>query len=257
MKIITCYKLVPEEQDITVTVDGSIDTHKAAPKINPFDLCAIETALEIKGLLDNCSITAMSIGGKALENPKSRKDILSRGPDDLTVVIDEQFEQLLPHQTARILMAAAQKTGFDLIICGEGSGDLYAQQVGLQLGELLAVPSINAVSKIVKAESGKLIVERALDDEVEVLEITLPAVISVSADINEPTIPSMKTILAAAKKPVTSLNADEVAASNIPALVELVSIIAPKQQARQKIVIEGDDEQQIAQFAEHLRKVLN
>lgn len=109
MKIITCYKLVPEEQDITVTSNGSIDTHKAAPKINPFDLCAIETAVQLKGLLDNCRITAMSIGGKALENPKSRKDILSRGPDDLTVVIDEQFDQLLPHQTARILTAAAQK----------------------------------------------------------------------------------------------------------------------------------------------------
>ena len=257
MKIITCYKLVPEEQDITVTPDGSLDTNKAAPKINPFDLCAVEAAVQLKGLLDDCSVTAMSIGGKALENPKSRKDILSRGPDDLTVVIDEKFEQLLPHQTARILMAAAQKTGFDLIICGDGSGDLYAQQVGIQLGELLGLPNINAVSKIVAAENGKLTVERSLDDEVEVLEITLPAVISVSADINEPTIPSMKTILAAAKKPVTSLTTADIEISDIPALVELVSVIAPKQKARQNIVIEGDDEQQIAQFAEHLRKALN
>lgn len=119
------------------------------------------------------------------------------------------------------------------------------------------MPSINAVSKIVTAESGKLIVERSLDDEIEVLEIPLPAVISVSADINEPTIPSMKTILAAAKKPVTCLNAAELGATDIPTLVELVSVIAPKQQARQKVVIEGDDEQQIAQFAEHLRKALN
>jgi electron transfer flavoprotein beta subunit len=257
MKIITCYKLVPEEQDITVTPDGSLDTNKAAPKINPFDLCAVEAAVQLKGLLDDCSVTAMSIGGKALENPKSRKDILSRGPDDLTVVIDEKFEQLLPHQTARILMAAAQKTGFDLIICGDGSGDLYAQQVGIQLGELLGLPNINAVSKIVAAENGKLTVERSLDDEVEVLEITLPAVISVSADINEPTIPSMKTILAAAKKPVTCLTTADIEISDIPALVELVSVIAPKQKARQNIVIEGDDEQQIAQFAEHLRKALN
>jgi electron transfer flavoprotein beta subunit len=257
MKIITCYKLVPEEQDIIVTADGNLDTSKAALKINPFDLCAVEAGVQLKGLLDNCSITAMSIGGKALANPKARKDVLSRGPDDLTVVIDEKFEQLLPHQTARVLMATAQKIGFDLIICGDGSGDLFAQQVGLQLGELLGVANINAVSKIISAEPGKLIVERSLDDEVEVLEVILPAVISVSADINQPTIPSMKTILAAAKKPVTSLTIADIELPDIPELVELISIIAPKQQSRQNIVIEGDDEQQIAQFAEHLRKALN
>ncbi|AZG74492.1 electron transfer flavoprotein FixA [Shewanella livingstonensis] len=256
MKIITCYKLVPEEQDIAINADGNLDISKAAPKINPFDLCAVETGVQLKGLIDDCSITAMSVGGKALTNPKARKDVLSRGPDDLTVVIDDKFEQLLPHQTARILMAAAQKTGFDLIICGDGSSDLYAQQVGLQLGELLGVANINAVSKIISAEPGKLIVERALDNEVEVLELVLPAVISVSADINEPTIPSMKTILAAAKKPVTVLSAADLDLSDITELVELVSVIAPKQKTRQNIVIEGDDEQQIAQFAEHLRKAL-
>ncbi|ACJ31557.1 FixA protein [Shewanella piezotolerans WP3] len=257
MKIITCYKLVPEEQDIAVTADGNLDTHKAAPKINPFDLCAVEAGVQVKGFVDSSNITAMSVGGRALDNPKARKDILSRGPDDLTVVVDERFEQLLPHQTARILMAAAQNIGFDLIICGDGSGDLYAQQVGLQLGELLSVPSINAVSKIIAAEPSKLTVERSLDDEVEVLEIPLPAVISVSADINEPTIPSMKTILAAAKKPVTNLAAADLELAEQPALVELISVIAPKQKARQNIVIDGDDEQQIAEFAEHLRKALN
>ncbi|MCL1138201.1 electron transfer flavoprotein FixA [Shewanella pneumatophori] len=257
MKIITCYKLVPEEQDISIAADGSLDTNKASPKINPFDLCAVEAGVQLKSLLGDCSITAMSIGGKALENPKSRKDILSRGPDDLTVVVDEKFEHLLPHQTARVLMAAAQKSGFDLIICGDGSGDLYAQQVGLQLGELLGIANINAVSKIIAAEPGKITVERSLDDEVEVLEISLPAVISVSADINEPTIPSMKTILAAAKKPVTSLGATDLELPEFPALVELTSVIAPKQKARQNLIIEGDDEQQLAEFAEHLRKALN
>ena len=257
MKIITCYKLVPEEQDIAVTADGSLDTNKAAAKINPFDLCAVEAGMQVKGLVDGSHITAMSVGGKALDNPKARKDILSRGPDDLTVLVDEKFEQLLPHQTARILTAAAQKNGFDLIICGDGSGDLYAQQVGLQLGELLGVASINAVSKIIAADSDKITIERSLDDEVEVLEISLPAVISVSADINEPSIPSMRTILAAAKKPVNNLAATDIELGELPTFVELISVIAPKQKARQNMIIEGDDEQQVAEFAEHLRKALN
>ena len=257
MKIITCYKLVPEEQDIAVKADGVLDTSKAAPKINQFDLNAVEAAVEIKALVGECKITALSIGGKALDNPKARKDILSRGPDDLTVVVDETLEQALPHQTARVLAAAAQKNGFDLIICGDGSGDLYAQQVGLQLGELLDVATINAISKIVSVQDGKLTVERALDDEVEVLEILLPAVISVSADINDPSIPSMKTILAASKKPVTKLSIEDIELAEIPVLVESVSVLAPKQTDRKKIIIDGDDEKQVAEFAEYLRKALN
>ncbi len=60
-------------------------------------------------------MTALSVGGKALTNAKGRKDVLSRGPDELIVVIDDQFEQALPQQTASALAAAAQKAGFDLI----------------------------------------------------------------------------------------------------------------------------------------------
>lgn len=257
MKIITCYKLVPEEQDISINADGSLDTNKAAPKINPFDLNAVEAGVTIKTMTGDGQITALSVGGKALDNPKTRKDILSRGPDALNIVVDEQFESLLPHQTARILAATAQKNEFDLIICGDGSGDLFAQQVGMQLGELLNVSTINAISKIVAVNETSITVERALDDEIEVLEITLPAVISVSADINEPQIPSMKTILAAAKKTVTKLTTEEIGLGELPKLVEAISVVAPKQAKRAQVILEGDDEAQIAAFAEHLRKALN
>ncbi|WP_281212238.1 putative electron transfer flavoprotein FixA [Shewanella insulae] len=257
MKIITCYKLVPEEQDISVNGDGSIDTNKAAPKINPFDLNAVEAGVQIKSMVEGSQLTALSVGGKTLDNPKARKDILSRGPDDLTLVVDEQFDALLPHQTARVLASAARKCEFDLILCGDGSGDLFAQQVGMQLGELLSVNTINAVSKIVAATETTLTVERALDDEVEVLEIALPAVISVSADINEPQIPSMKTILAAAKKPVTNLTTEDLEMEALPKLVDAISVVAPKQAERAQVIVEGDDEAQIEAFADHLRKALN
>ncbi len=141
------------------------------------------------------------MGGKALTNAKGRKDVLSRGPDELIVVIDDQFEQALPQQTASALAAAA-KAGFDLILCGDGSSDLYAQQVGLLVGEILNIPAVNGVSKIISLTANYLTVERELEDETETLSIPLPAVVAVSTDINSPQIPSMKAILGAAKKPV-------------------------------------------------------
>ena len=80
------------------------------------------------------------------------------------------------------------------MLFGEGSGDIYAQQVGLLVGELLQLPVINAVSNI-QRNGDRIVVERTLEDEVEVIELSLPAVLCVTSDINTPRIPSMKAIL--------------------------------------------------------------
>ncbi len=177
MKIITCYKCVPDEQDIAVNnADGSLDFSKADAKISQYDLNAIEAACQLKQQAAEAQVTALSVGGKALTNAKGRKDVLSRGPDELIVVIDDQFEQALPQQTASALAAAAQKAGFDLILCGDGSSDLYAQQVGLLVGEILNIPAVNGVSKIISLTADTLTVERELEDETETLSIPQPAV---------------------------------------------------------------------------------
>ena len=257
MKLITCYKVVQEDQDISVKPDRTLDLSKAELKISQFDLNAVEAGVTLAASIEGSTVTALSVGGKAaLENAKVRKDILSRGPDDLAVVVDDKFAQLLPDVTAKVIAAAAKKVGFDLMIFGDGSSDLYAQQVGTLVGSNLKVPTINAVSKIISAADGKVVVERTLEDEVEVLELTLPAVISVTGDINVPRIPAMKAILAAAKKPVTVLSAADIGYADAAALVTSESVLAPAQTERKKVIIEGDGDEQIAELASNLRKVL-
>ncbi|EJD6377168.1 putative electron transfer flavoprotein FixA, partial [Providencia rettgeri] len=254
--IITCYKSVPDEQDIIVnSADGSLDFSRADTKISQYDLNAIETANQIKAQQADSKVIALSIGGKALTNMKARKDVLSRGPDELVVVIDDQLEHALPHQTAITLGAAAQKVGFDLIICGDGSADLNAQQVSILLGETLQIPAINGVKKIVSITADTVIVERELEDEIETLSMPLPAIIAVTSDINVPVIPSMKAILGAAKKPIQAWMMADIGLDNVAALSSQ-SIAAPKQKVRQRVIIEGDGDDQIAQFAEHLRKII-
>lgn len=256
MKIITCYKCVPDEQDIAINnADGTLDFSKADSKISQYDLNAIEAACQLKQQLGDAQVVAMSVGGKALTNAKGRKDVLSRGPDELIVVIDDQFEQALPQHTVTALAAAAQKSGFDLLICGDGSSDLYAQQVGLLVGEALNIPAINGVSKILSLTDSTLTVERELEDEVETLSIPLPAVIAVSTDINTPQIPSMKAILGAAKKPVQVWSPADIGLNSVPAY-SVQQVAAPKQRERQRVVIEGDGEEQIAAFVENLRKII-
>ncbi len=256
MNIITCYKSVPDEQDITVnSADSSLDFSRANTKISQYDLNAIEAANQLKTQLDGIQITAMSVGGKALTNAKARKDVLSRGADELVVVVDDQFEASLPYQTAVALAAAATKKGYDLILCGDGSADLSSQQVSLLVGEILNIPAINGINKIVSLSNDSITVERELENEIETLTLPLPAVIAVSTDINIPQIPSMKAILGAAKKPVQQWSVADLGLDAITARSEQ-KVAAPKQKVRQRIIIEGDGDDQIAELAEHLRKIL-
>ncbi|PWC15787.1 electron transfer flavoprotein [Brenneria roseae subsp. americana] len=254
MKIITCCKLVPEEQDIVITPERTLNFDRADAKISQFDLNALEAAVQLAG--DGDRIAALSVGGKRLENSKIRKDLLSRGPDELYLVQDERLERALPYDTAQVLAAAASKIEFDLMLFGEGSGDMYAQQVGLLVGEMLQLPTLNAVSHL--SVTGRSVrIERSLEDEVEVLEVPLPAVLCVTSDINVPKIPSMKAILGAGKKTVTQWRPDDIGWTPSPPHSELVSVFAPAQTARKHIIIEDDSPESVSQLADYLSKALN
>jgi len=254
MKIITCFKLVAEEQDIIIAADRSLNLEQAAIKISQFDLNGVEAAMQIATGDDQ--VIALSVGGKALDNSKTRKDILSRGPGSLYLVKDASLEHALPYETAQALAAAANKIGFDLLLCGDGSGDLYSQQVGLLVGEMLQLPTLNAVSHI-RVEGSKVFVERTLEDDVEVFELELPAVLCVTSDINTPKIPAMKAILGAGKKPVIQWSTEDIGWSAQKIRAELISVCAPQPSERKRIIIDDDSPDGIATLVEYLRKSLN
>jgi electron transfer flavoprotein beta subunit len=250
MNVVACYKVVPDGQDITARADGSLDTSKAQPILGEYDLLAIEEAVRIAEATGG-KATLISAGGAGLNNTKLNKAALSRGPEELLLIEDETLAGADPFQTATVLAAALKRTGFDLVICGEGSADLYAQQTGTLLGEILGVPTLNAVSKV-EAQDGKLKVERSLESEVEVLEVALPAVISVTSDINLPRIPQMKEILAAGKKPVEVLSAADLG-DLAAAGLESISTLAPESIERRLVVLEGDTDENIESLVKAIR----
>ena len=136
------------------------------------------------------------------------------------------------------------------MLCGMGSSDLYFQEVGVQVGTLLGVPAVNNVTGIEVLGDGVLKVERTLEDEIEVLEVALPAVLSVSSEINVPPVPAMRDIMRAGKKPVNVLGAAVEAAASTQMLEEL----APEQQERRQQVIEGDGEEAVEALVSFLKK---
>ncbi len=240
MRIICCYKLVVDEQDIRVNTDRSLSFDGAQWKIGLYDLNAVEAGKQLAEKTGG-TLTALSAGGDILQNSKLKKAILSRGPDALFTVSDGAIEEADTHLTARVLAGAIGKMGpFDLVICGEGSADLYAGQVGPQIGQLLGLPVLNAVCRIEPAAAG-LRLERALEDGVEIHEIDLPAVVCVTSDINLPRIPGMKEILAAGRKPTTEWTLADLGLAGGPAATEIVATLAPEQVDRKRIILEGED----------------
>jgi electron transfer flavoprotein beta subunit len=254
MNIIVCMKIVPEEQDIVVNGDHTLSIGKAASKISLYDLNALEEATALAG--EGGRITALSVGGERVKNSKTHKDILSRGADALVVVSDPALEGALPETTSTVLAGVAGKLGYDLILCGEGSSDLYAQITGVLTAERLGLPVINCAGKIAAAD-GALTVERSLDSEREEVCVPLPAVVCVSSDINIPRIPNMKAILHAGKKPVTAVSLADLGVDPAARKAVMQSVLAPQQKERLKNIIEGDSDDKVAVFADNLRKALN
>lgn len=254
MKIVICAKLAPDASDIEVRSDRSISLERAEWSIGSFDLQAIEAAAQLVEAHGGTSI-ALSVGPLRINNSKLRKDLLSRGPEELVLVADDRLMDADTAVSARILSAAIDRIGdVDLVLTGEGSADLYFQQTGLQVGELLGWPVFNAVSRMEVTADGMRI-ERSLEDETEVLDIPLPAVLAVTTDINTPRLPNMKEILLAGKKPVHewSLNDLELQ-GKLNRAIEVIRLQAPQPVERKHILIEGSPEEAADALANYLSK---
>ena len=143
MKIIVCYKLVPEEQDIVVKRDKTLDFTQAQWKVGQYDLNAVEAGAQLAEAASG-EVVVLTVGGDIVDNSKLKKDILSRGPARMYGVKDEACAAADSYAIAQVLKAGVLNIGdADLVICGEVSGDIYAQQVGPMLGALLGWPTVN------------------------------------------------------------------------------------------------------------------
>lgn len=253
MNILVCYKIVPDEQDIVINPDHSISLEKAERIIGQYDFNAVEAAMQIKESMEDVKVSVLTAGGAYVGDAKLKKTVLSRGPEAMYGVQDDRLCQVDSYALAEVLKAAIDKIGaVDLVICGEGSGDYYQQQMGNMLGQMLGWATLNGVSSI-EASPDKLIVERNTELEVEEYEVSLPAVLSVTSDINLPRIASFKEIMGAGKKPSVIWSLEELGV-NPESKICYLSTVAPEQADRKKIIIEGDSDEAVEEFYNYIRK---
>lgn len=251
MNIITAVKVVADDQDITAAADGSLDMSKARPTISAYDLNAIEIAAQLAASNEGSSVKVLTAANAAADESKLKKNILARGVDELVMVADDACADMDAHATAQVLSAALEGEAFDLVICGDGSADNYAQQVDVQLAHALDVPAVNAVTALEVTGSG-VRATRRLEDVVEVVELDFPCLVAVTPDIALPRIPGMKDILKAGKKPMNVSGAP----CQLAAATQVVEVKAPEAAERKLQMANAADDGAIAQFAQALKSAL-
>ena len=181
-----------------------------------------------------------------------KKGILARGVDELVMIADDACADLDAHATAAMLARLVDGLdAADLIVCGDGSADNYAQQVDVQLADALDLPVVTAVSAV-SVEGAVATCDRMLETQLQTVQVDLPAVISVVPDIALPRIPGMKDILAAGKKPMGVAGADGAYESAL----EVLSCKAPEQAERKLEVMDASEDGAIEKFAAALKAAL-
>ncbi len=248
--IVACFKWVVDEVYIRRGAGGALDFSSVDYKIGEYDRNAIEEAVRQRDAGGGGNVIGVTVGTP--ESAKGVKDGLSRGMDQAFFVSDPSFKDLEPSQTAAILAEVIRSRilQYDLIACGEGSSDLYAQQVGPRLAELLGIPCVCFVQKL-SIEGGRLRAERRVEDGVEVVEAPLPALVTVLPDINTPRIPGVRDTLMAGKKPVITVKRDELTGTFEGALKTAAMTASSLERTGEKLAA---DSAGIARFVDSLRK---
>ncbi len=251
MNMVVCVKQVidPEAPPASFKIDTATNSvvppAGVPPVISPFDEQAVEAALRVKDAVGG-KITAVSLGTGLLRDVVKKP--LSMGADELVLLEDEAFAGGDSASTAVALAAAIKKIGeYDLIFFGRQAADWDGGQVGSGVAEILGLPSVTLVRKIEVSDS-KARIERVVPDGYQVVEVSLPAVLTVSNELGEPRYATIKGIMSAKRKePIVWTPADiGVEPSELGAAgrrLKLLRLFQPVREGTCEIV-EGDNEEE-------------
>ncbi len=259
MKSFVCIKRVPDTSEAEVKVDATgkeVDSSRFSFDINDADNYAVEEAILIKEAREG-NVQVLCIGPKDAD--VMIRMALAKGGDSAIRIEDPRINTKDPLQVARVLAAAIKQEGdFDLVLTGCMSADNWNMAVGVALAEELGVSHAAMVNKV-EVLDGKVKANRELEGGLsEVLEVSLPAVLTIQTGINEPRYAPIRGIRAAQKKELKVLGLDDLGVaedevSEANSLVELKQMYVPELESKAEI-IEGEPEEKAEIMAQKLVK---
>jgi len=233
VQIVVCVKQVYDIGGLKVDQKTrSLVTERVERKISDFDKNALEEALQMREKQGG-SVVAVTLGSSTAND--ALREALNMGADE-AYLIDVGDTGELDARVVSDLMAAAIKRigGFDLIICGEASVDMYAAQVGPRIAERLGIPLVSHARRV--SVNGRVVTaERDLEDAYETMEASMPLLLTVTKEINEPRIPKITMVIRASKKTAKLLNARELGIPLTPS-VKVLQALAPVTKRKREII---------------------
>ena len=252
MNIVVCVKYVPDAQsERAFTEDNTTDREGVDGLLSELDEYAIEEALKIAEAGEG-EVTVLTVGPD--DAAEAVKKALQMGADKGVHILDEAIAGSDAPATSLVLAEAIKKIGSpDLVLTGMASTDGTMSVVPAMLAERLGLPQVTFASELtVEGEGVKI--RRDGDSSTETIESSLPALVSVTDQINEPRYPSFKGIMAAKKKPVETwglsdlgVDAGQVGQANAWTAVLETTKRPPREQG-EVVTDEGDGGTKLAEF---------
>jgi len=256
MNIVVCLKQVPGTTEVRIDPQTNTLVRQGIENIiNPFDTYALEEGVRLKEQHGG-KTTVITMGPPQAE--EALREAISLGADEAILLSDTAFAGADTWATAYTLSRAIARLGqYDIIICGRQTIDGDTGQVGPELAEMLDIPFVAYVSQIEEIADGHMRIRRMVEEGHEVIETTLPAVITVSKEINVPRLPSLRGIARAksASIPVWdagALGVDKDMVGLPGSCTRVIKVFFPRRICQAEILA-GDLESQVASLVGKLK----
>ncbi len=258
MNVVVCVKQIPDP-----SVPGQLDAdhtldRSAKPILDESDSYGVEMALQLVDSSGAGEVTLISLAPNG--EVSGLRTALAMGAHKAVLVSDEACAGTDALGTAKVLAKCVERVGdADLVLAATESSDGYTGTVPAQMAELLGWPALTFAKKV-EITDGKVKIQRQTEAGYDVVEASLPAVVSVTAGVVEPRYPSFKGIMAAKNKPVDQVTAadlglgDQVGWSGARQSITNVSQ-APARQAGEKFEDDGTGAEKIVAFLENLKVI--
>ena len=237
------------EEKISIS-GGKINEDGAEFIINPYDEYAIEEAIQVRDA-NGGEVTVISVGTEEAE--KQLRTALAMGADKAVLInTEDDVEGGDQFTTAKILGEYLKDKDADLIIGGNVAIDGGTGQVGPRVAELLNIPYVTTITKL-EIDGTNVTVTRDVEGDSEVIETSLPLLVTAQQGLNEPRYPSLPGIMKAKKKPLEELELDDLdlEEDDVEAKTKTIEIyVPPKKEAGR--VLAGDLNDQVKELVQLL-----
>ncbi|MFA5008088.1 MAG: electron transfer flavoprotein subunit beta/FixA family protein [Candidatus Omnitrophota bacterium] len=261
MKIIVCIKQVPDTTEVRINPEtNTLVREGVASIINPFDMYAIEEAVQLKEKFGAETIV-ITMGPPQADS--ALREALSMGIDQAILLSDRAFAGSDTWATSYVLSRAIEKIGnFDLVICGKQASDGDTAQVGPGIATHINLPQATYVRKVDNVDLEKKVIrlERLLEEGYEIIEVSMPLLMTVVKEINTPRLPSLRGKMRARSQAITTwthkdldLKEESLGLKGSPTQVVKIFTPPPREKG---MILEGEPEAVVDKLVGELKKHL-